>query len=174
MTSPRLLTATDETFGSLQNLRLWETLLKMGKRPRTVGCSDTHGAVSNRALTTVYARERKGAAFLREIREGDCTSGAIGIKMCISGVRMGSSIAYREGLTLNIQVGDWYEPSFRPNTVYAVKVYTDQGLAYASEFDGREVQNLALAVQKRKYYRVEVTNESDGYVVGISNPIWLD
>ena len=75
---------------------------------------------------------------------------------------------------MNIQVGDWYEPSFRPDTVYAVKVYTDQGLAYASEFDGREVQNLALTVQKRKYYRVEVTNESDGYVVGISNPIWID
>ena len=168
------INTADDTFGSLQNLRLWETLLKMGKRPRTVGCSDTHGAVSNRALTTVYARERKGAAFLREVREGDCTSGAIGIKMCISGVRMGSSITYREGLTLNIQVGDWYEPSFRPDTVYAVKVYTDQGLAYASEFDGREVQNLALAVQKRKYYRVEVTNESDGYVVGISNPIWID
>ena len=168
------INTADDTFGSLQNLRLWETLLKMGKRPRTVGCSDTHGAVSNRALTTVHARERKGAAFLREIREGDCTSGAIGIKMCISGVRMGGSIAYRDGLTLNIQVADWYEPAFRPNTVYAVKVYTDQGLAYASEFNGRGVQNLALAVQKRKYYRVEVTNESDGYVVGISNPIWLD
>ncbi len=168
------INTADDTFGSLQNLRLWENLLKMGKRVHTVGCSDTHAAVSNRALTTVYARERKGAAFLREIREGDCTSGAIGIKMCISGVRMGGSIAYRDGLTLNIQVADFYEPAFRPNTVYAVKVYTDQGLAYASEFDGCGVQNLALAVQKRKYYRVEVTNESDGYVVGISNPIWLD
>jgi len=168
------LNTNANSYGSLQNLRLWESLLKMGKRMHTVGCSDTHTVATDRALTTVYARERKGAAYLREIREGDCTSGAIGIKMAIAGARMGSSLPYREGLTLEIAVDDFFENAFLPDTVYCLKVYTEKGLAYASEFNGKQPQHLAIAVQQRSYYRVEVTNESDGFIVGISNPIWLD
>ena len=52
--------------------------------------------------------------------------------------------------------------------------YTDKGLAYAREFDGATPQQLVLPVEKRQYYRVEITNESDGYTVALSNPIWLD
>ena len=44
----------------------------------------------------------------------------------------------------------------------------------ASEFDGKQPQALSIPVKDRKYYRVEVTNESDGSIVSVSNPIWLD
>ena len=88
--------------------------------------------------------------------------------------RMGGSLPWREGLTLAVEVGDFYEPALLADTVYCLKVYTDRGLAYASEFDGTQPQTLTLPVQKRSYYRVEVTNESDGFYVAISNPIWLD
>lgn len=126
------------------------------------------------ALTTVYARERKGAAYLREIREGDCAAGAVGIKMAIAGARMGGSLPYRDGLTLAIELNDFFRSAFLQDTVYGLKVYTDRGLAYATEFSGQTPQRLAIAVKRRSYYRVEVTNESDGFIVGISNPIWLD
>ena len=33
---------------------------------------------------------------------------------------------------------------------------------------------VALPVQDRKFYRVEIWNESDDHVVALSNPIWLD
>jgi len=168
-----VMTSTDG-YDTVQNLKLWEQLLKLGKKVRTFGSSDTHGNAKNCALTTVYARERNGAAILREVREGDCAAGFVGIKMAISGARMGSSLPYRDGMTLTVQLDDFYEAAYLPDTVYCLKVYTDRGLAYASEFNGKMPQALVLPVYKRKYYRVEVTNESDGCVIGISNPIWLD
>ncbi len=162
------------SYNTVQNRNLWESLLKLGKRVHTHGDSDTHREAKNCALTTVYAREKKGAAVLREIREGDCAAGSIGVKMAICGARMGSSLPYREGLTLAIKLDDYYTPTMLEDTVYCLKVYTDRGLAYASEFDGKQPQALTLPVLDRKYYRVEVTNESDGHFVSISNPIWLD
>lgn len=163
-----------DAYDTWQNLGVWEALLKLGKRVHTHGDSDTHGAAKNRAITTVYATERKGAAILREVREGDCAAGAIGIKMAISGARMGSSLPYREGLTLAIQLDDYYKATMLDDTVYCLKVYTERGLAYASEFSGKQPQHLSIPVKDRKYYRVEVTNESDGSIVSVSNPIWLD
>lgn len=168
------INADANSYGTAQNLKLWDTVLRMGKRVHTVGCSDTHGAATDRALTTVYARERKGAAYLREIREGDCAAGAVGMKMAIAGARMGGSLPYRDGLALTIELNDFFAPAFMKDTVYALKVYTDRGLAYATEFSGCTPQRLAVAVKRRSYYRAEVTNESDGFIVGISNPIWLD
>ena len=87
---------------------------------------------------------------------------------------MGGSLPYRDGLTLAIELNDFFRPAFLQDTVYGLKVYTDRGLAYATEFSGQTPQRLAIAVKRRSYYRVEVTNESDGFIVGISNPIWLD
>lgn len=162
------------SYDTIQNRDLWVSLLKQGKRMHTHGDSDTHAQAKNGALTTVYARERKGAAVLREVREGDCAAGAIGIKMAINGARMGGSLPYREGLNLAIQLDDYYKPTMLDDTVYCLKVYTERGLAYASEFSGQHPQRLVIPVKERKYYRVEVTNESDGFYVGISNPIWLD
>ena len=161
-------------YGTVQNLKLWDQLLRLGKRVHTMGDSDTHGAASDRALTTVYARKQDGAAILREIREGDCAAGAVGIKMAIAGQRMGGSLPYREGMTLTVELDDFFPSAFLADTVYCLKVLTDQGLAFATEFSGKMPQRLAIPVKNRKYYRVEVSNESDGFIVGVSNPIWLD
>lgn len=162
------------SFDTVQNRNLWESLLKLGKRVHTHGDSDTHAQAKNCALTTVYAREKTGASVLREVRKGDCAAGSIGIQMAIDDTPMGGSLPYREGLFLAVRLDDYYAPTMLEDTVYCLKVYTDQGLAYASEFSGRQPQTLTLPVQERKYYRVEVTNESDGHFVSISNPIWLD
>lgn len=162
------------SFDTVQNRNLWESLLKLGKRVHTHGDSDTHAQAKNCSLTTVYAREANGAAILREVREVDCAAGSIGVKMAICGTRMGGHLPYQDGLVLAIRLDDYYAPAMLKDTVYCLKVYTDQGLAYASEFDGTKPQQLTIPVQKRRYYRVEVTNESDGFFVSISNPIWLD
>ena len=162
------------SFDTVQNRNMWESLLKLGKRVHTHGMSDSHAEAKNCALTTVYAREAKGAAILREVREGDCAAGCIGVKMAISGARMGSHLPYRDSLLLAIELDDYYRPGMKDDTVYCLKVYTERGLAYASEFDGTQPQKLVIPVQKRSYYRVEVTNESDECFVTIANPIWLD
>ena len=86
---------------------------------------------------------------------------------------MGGVTPYEPGKKLYVRVNDFHFAHKKENTVYCLKIYTDLGLAYAREFDG-SAQSLILPVEKRLYYRVEITNESDSLPVAFSNPIWLD
>lgn len=162
-----------KAFASRQNRELWVSLLKLGKRVRTHGSSDSHGPVSNRGVTAVYAPRHHSKDIFQVVRSGDCTAGGVAIRMCIDDAVMGSSLAYRPGQTLLVSVDDFHPAHLQPDTVYCLKVYTERGLAYAREFDG-SAQKLALPVEKRSYYRVEITDESDDDLVALSNPIWLD
>lgn len=161
-------------FATRQNHALWVRILALGKRLRTHGSSDSHGPVSNRGLTTVYTEENFSTDIFNAIRSGNCAAGGVGIQMCIGDTPMGGSLPYEEGLKLSIRAGDFHPAHWRPNTVYALKVYTDQGLACAIEFDGTKPVTATLPVKQRLFYRCEVTNESDGLPVAFSNPIWLD
>ncbi len=162
------------SFSSQQNRDLWVQLLKLGKRVRTHGSSDTHREAKNSALTTVYASRHHSTDIFNTIRSGNCTAGAVGIKMCIDNCVMGGHLPYRDGQKLLVKLDDFFPAHKKDNTVYCLRVYTDQGLAYASEFSGEMPQELAIEVKKRAYYRVEITNESDHLIVALSNPIWLD
>ena len=162
-----------DAFDTRQNRDLWVTLLKMGKRIRTHGSSDAHGPVSNRGLTAVYASRHFSTDIFRVIRSGDCTAGGVAIQMSVDDCVMGSATPYAPGKKLYLRLEGFHFAHKKENTVYCLKIYTDKGLAYAREFDGSP-QTLVLPVQKRLYYRAEVTNESDGLPVAFSNPIWLD
>ena len=67
----------------------------------------------------------------------------------------------------------FHKAHYEENTVYTFRLYTEKGLAYAKEFDGKPMQ-IAFPVEKRMFYRVEIFNESDGHTEALSNPIWLD
>ena len=155
------------------NHRLWVNLLELGKRVRTHGSSDSHGPVSNRGLTTLYCEKRFSTDIFNTVRSGNCAAGAVGIKLSIDDAPMGSVTKYTEGQTLYVRVGDFHRDHRPENTVYSLRIYTDCGLAWAKEFAGEDMA-VALPVQDRKFYRVEVYNESDDHIVAISNPIWLD
>ena len=161
------------SFSTKQNRDLWVEILQLGKRVHTYGMSDAHGPVSNRGLTTVYAPRHFSTDIFNTIRSGDCVAGGVGIQMSIGDTPMGGVAAYEAGQQLCIRVGQFHEVHWHPDTVYSLRVYTDRGLAYAEEFDGSP-RSLALPVQDRAFYRVEIRNESDNAIVAISNPIWLD
>jgi len=55
-----------------------------------------------------------------------------------------------------------------------LRIYSDKGLAFASVFDGRTPQTLALETADRRFYRAEVVDLSCGVRVSIGNPVWLD
>jgi hypothetical protein len=76
-------------------------------------------------------------------------------------------------MKLTLRLGDFFESEFRANTVYALRIFTDKGLAYYSEFDGTMPQQVELDVQKRAFYRAEVYDATHDVVVAIGNPIWL-
>ena len=155
------------------NHRLWVDLLQLGKRVRTHGSSDSHGPVSNVGLTTVYCEKRHSTDIFNTVRSGDCTAGAVGIQMSIDDTPMGSVTPYAVGKTLYIRVGDFHRDHRPEKTVYSLRVYTDQGLAWAKEFAGEDMA-VAIPVRNRKFYRVEIYNESDDHIVALSNPIWLE
>lgn len=166
--------ANPAAYGSKQNRDLWESLLKLGKRIHTHGSSDTHGAAKSCAQTTVYAPRHHSKDIFEQIRKGDCTAGAVGIQMAIDSCVMGGSTAYRPGQILLLRAADPHPVAITGDTVWCLKIYTDKGLAYAREFDGTLPVTLAFQVEKRGYYRAELTNESDDEIIAISNPIWLD
>ncbi len=159
---------------SIRNYDLWVALLALGKRVYASGGSDTHGDVSNSAVSTFYTGEKSGRAFFNKMRSGDFTVGAVGIKMCIDGHPMGSEVAYSEGMELTLRLDDFYPPAWQEDTAYELRIYTDRGLAYASMYSGKMPQALALEVKQRAFYRAEVFDLTHGYRVAIGNPIWLD
>lgn len=163
----------NQAYSTMQNRALWVKLLNLGKRMRTYGSSDSHAAVSNRGLTAVFSTRHYSTDIFNQVRSGNCTAGGVAIQMSIDDAPMGAVTAYEPGKKLYVRVADFHPAHILPDTVYSLRIYTEQGLAYYREF--MQVRpSVILPVQQRMYYRAEVWNESDGYPVALSNPIWLD
>ena len=168
------LYATYSYKGSFRNYDMWVRMLDAGLHVYTAGGTDTHSAPSNKVVSTMYCKERTGTAAFDCMKSGDYTVGAFGMKMCIDGKPMGSELVYRDGMKLTLRVDDLFMPTHSDGTAYELRVYTDQGLAYAAMFDGKQPQALSLEVQKRRYYRAEVYDLTHNCRVTVGNPIWLD
>ena len=159
---------------SYKNYDLWCEILAKGKHMYASAGSDTHSAVNANCLSTFYTKKRFHTDFMDRIRVGDYAVGGIGLKMMIDGNPMGSQIEYKDGMKLNIRVDNFHKNVWRPDTAYELQVWTDEGLAYSSMFNGKEAQELTLEVQKRKFYRVVIEDLTHKYRVLVGNPIWLD
>lgn len=159
---------------SFRNYTLWCKLLELGKHVYASSGSDTHTNVRNDTVATFYTKERSGRTFFDTMKRGDFSVGAVGIKMAVDGKPIGSELAWREGMILEIRLDDFYRHEWKPETAYRVRVISDRGVAYESTYNGKLPQTLALRAEKRKFYRVEIFDLTHGYIVGHSNPIWLD
>ena len=156
------------------NYQLWQDILALGKHVYASGGSDSHSNTKNDARAAFYTDKKHSTAFFERMRAGDFNVGSMGIKMCIGEHPMGSEIAYKDGMKLSVRVGDYFDRHAKDHTVFCLRVYTDEGLAFESDFNSNEPQELQLAVQKRRFYRADVYDKTHECVVGISNPIWLD
>lgn len=166
------------THASFKNYDLWVQLLALGKHVYTSCGSDTHGDVSNDVVAVFYTKEKSGKAFFEQMRSGDFTAGAVGMKMCIchgeNCYPMGAEISYEEGMVLYLRLDDFYEFAWQDNTAYELRIYTDRGLVFSALYNGLYPQSLALKVEKRDFYRAEVFDLTHGYRIAVGNPIWLD
>ena len=77
-------------------------------------------------------------------------------------------------MILSLRVGDFFDRAWRDNTAYSLRLFSDKGLVYESDFDGKQAQELQIRLQKRKFYRADIFDKTHECVVAISNPIWLD
>ncbi|MBE6629525.1 MAG: hypothetical protein E7624_01585 [Ruminococcaceae bacterium] len=159
---------------SYKSYDLWVEILNKGKHMYTSAGSDTHSAVNVNCLSTFYTQKRFHSDFIKRLHAGDFACGGIGVKMMIDGNPMGSQIEYKDGMKLTLRVDNFHKSVWRADTAYELQVWTDEGLAYSSMFNGKEPQELSLEVQKRRYYRVVIEDLTHKYRVCISNPIWLD
>ncbi len=164
---------TYDSHYSFKNYDLWVELLALGKRVYTAAGSDTHRNPTNAVVSVFYTKEKSGRAFFDQMKTGDYAVGAFGMQMAIDNTPMGGQAAYKPGQTLMLRLADTFAPAIQEDTAYELRVYTDQGLAYAAMFNGKLPQALALEVQDRKFYRAEVFDLTHGYRIGVGNPIWL-
>ena len=168
------LYSTPESRDTQQNYKVWCKMLDAGLHVYAAGGSDTHSAPSNKVVSTFYCPERTATACFDCMKTGDYTVGGFGMKMCIDGKPMGTRMTYRDGMKLTLRVDDYFAPGMKDKTAYELRILTDEGLAYASVFNGKEPQALSLEVQKRRFYRAEVFDLTHGHLVAVGNPIWLD
>ncbi len=161
---------------TVANHGLWREILQTGLHVYNTATTDCHGKPTNAGLNTVYTTERLGKHFVRQLRAGDLNAGYIGIKMCVTDgwdicVPVGGETTYREGLQLLIKVDDAHPLKYDANEAYHIQVLTNRGLAYSAPLTMPLA--LSLPVQERKFYRVEILRERDGFPAAIGNPIWL-
>ena len=165
---------TVDSAATRNNYKLWCDLLAMGKHVYASGGSDSHSDTKNTALSSFYTTEKNGLAFFNQMHSGDFNVGAIGIKMSIDSHPMGSEIDYKEGMKLSLRVGDFFDRQWRKDTVYRLRIFTDKGIAYESDFNGKTDQELQLEVQKRAFYRADIYDMTHECVVAVGNPIWIN
>jgi len=158
---------------TLANYKLWLDLLKMGRHIYSTATIDCHGIPNNKGINTIYADRNHCAAYVEQLRNGDVTSGYFGIKMCIGDKAQGGELDYSDDLNLLIKVDDPHPQRYTPDAEYRIDVISSRGLAYSAPLTSVPFE-LALKVEKRKFYRVEIIRESDGEPAAISNPIWLN
>ena len=157
-----------ETSRVMNNYRLWVGMLNAGKRVYCSAATDTHEvAYDNGSLNSVFAAECRDELLIGAVARGLFCAGKADIRMCIGNVMMGGSVAYADGQTLNVSVGD-------VGRAYRLRIYTDTGIAYEEIVKSGGERAVALAVQDRMYYRVEIASEDGGTIIALGQPIWLD
>lgn len=160
--------------------KVWTELLERGKRIWAIAGGDGHAQCSDKALTTIYARERTNAAFLEHLREGDFTCGAVGIRMCIGNTRMGGMCSFSEASAadgghahLTVGIGDFHVSILDETHSWRLDILDDRGTVCSHPVTCSEPVYFSAEIDAgRRFYRVEVWDETKNMRIAIGNPIW--
>ncbi len=156
------------------NYELWTTLLAMGKRLWCCAGGDGHAVCSDKALTTLYARERTNKAMMEPLRVGDFTCGAVGVRMCIGDTLCGGETEIA-GKRLLVSVSDFHSSVHIKGHTYWVNVLNAEGLVCSKELsyeDCKHPQYIAVDTVASDFYRVEVVDVTSQVRIALGNPIW--
>lgn len=155
-----------------ENYRLWTDLLSLGKRVwASAGC-DLHACATDQALTTIYAEEKKNAAYIKHLRMGDFVCGPVGIRMCVGDTLMGGTCKFGKD-RLILSVGDFHRSVKNPEHTYRVDILSDRGVVCSKEFSCDDELCLAIDTSADvKFYRAEVFDLNRDLRIAIGNPIW--
>ena len=159
---------------NVENYTLWTDLLAQGKKIWATAGSDQHAGASTNALTTIYSHSASATDIFSYMKAGNSTCGPVGIRMAVGDAQMGSETDFA-GKRLIFSVDDFHESAYNPDHTYSVKLISDRGVVYESQFDASQPFFYGMdAVDSAKFYRVEVWDDTAGYAlpIAIGNPIW--
>lgn len=155
------------------NYALWTALLKAGKRVYACAGGDKHMNAGDGALTTIYLTEKNSRGFMEQLRAGDFVCGSAGIRMCIGDTIMGGSCKF-DGQTLDVCVSDFHASIANPTHKYRADIITDAGVVNSFAVECGKETYFTMNAPIAAFCRVEVVDETTGYRIAISNPIWND
>ncbi len=156
------------------NYPLYLDLLAAGKRLYCCAGGDEHLCASDKALTTLYAAERKNSAYLTALRAGDFAAGPFGIQMCVGDTPMGGHCSFA-GKRLVVAVGDPHRSVSDPAHTYRLDLIHDGGVAESVTFTPGEEICLAFDTEDRDFYRTEIYDLTKSeLMIAMGNPIWND
>lgn len=153
------------------NYRLWCDLLALGKHVWATGGNDNHACAEDTALTCIYSEDKKNAAYLAHLREGDCVCGSVGIRMCVGDVKMGGKGGF-DGKRLVICVDDFHRSVRNPEHRYRLDLLDDKGVVFSGAVSCEVPNWFAMDAGKSRFYRAEVVDENLNLRIALGNPIW--
>ena len=155
-----------------EDTALWFDLLRLGKRVWACAGGDEHSHPHNTAVTTIYAEEQNGKAYLPHLRCGDFTCGSAGIRMCVGDTVMGGLCGF-SGKRLVIAAGDFHDSVVIPGHTYRLDVLNDKETVCSVPVSPETVSFLALdADPAAAFLRVEIWDETKDLRIALGNPIW--
>ena len=151
----------------------WVGLLNMGQHIYAFAGADTHEVTNTVSASTVYAGQRLNSSYMEHIAAGDVTAGPVGIRMTVGDAVMGGHTDFT-GKRLVVSVDDFQSQEYHADHQYQLRVYNENGLVLSEEFDAADAAYFAMDAQDCMYYRAEVYDLTEDYIVALGNPIWND
>jgi len=163
------------------SLRIWQQLLRQGKRITAVGGSDSHASTQplGRPQTVVYAQGLATRDLVDGLRRGRCyVAESSAVSLVLSASREGSSSTAGPGETLTVPPGAdvavTAEVSGAPDANIALG--TDGGCVGRAKTDASGDGRLTWTTSgdEARFARVEVRRKVRfPSMVALSNPVWL-
>ena len=158
---------------SLDNYPLWEELLQRGKKVWACAGGDKHAHPRTGALTTIYAEEKRGSAYIPHLRCGDFTSGNAGIRMVLGDTLMGGERPFNKDEKLLLSIGDFHESVCIPGHEYMMALLDDKGVVFKAEVSPDAMRYFSFPVSETaRWMRAEIFDETRKLRIAIGNPIW--
>ncbi|MBQ7651475.1 MAG: hypothetical protein IJS15_10980 [Victivallales bacterium] len=158
---------------SIDDYPVWEELLQRGKKVWACAGGDKHGHPGTGALTTIYAEEQRGPAYIPHLRCGDFTSGNAGIRMLLGDTLTGGERPFRKDEKLLIAIGDVHESVRFPGHEYSMALLDDKKVVFKCEVSPDAMQYFSFPVSETaRWMRAELFDETRKQRIAIGNPIW--
>lgn len=155
-----------------ENYKLWCDLLALGKRLWCCAGGDLHRCASNKALTSVYAEDKRCPTLLSHIKTGDFVCGPVGIRMVIGDTKMGGTGSF-VGKTLQAVIDDFHPVVKIPANRYRLDLVDDQGVVTSVPFACTKPLEFSFRVEESaRFYRFEIYDVTRDVLIALGNPIW--